>query len=47
MVKTAVAPGRSIPDNLLAAYQALQQEAIVADEELRLLDAWLEDTSAQ
>lgn len=47
VVETAVAPGRSIPDNLLAAYQALQQEAIVADEELRLLDAWLEDTSAQ
>ena len=41
----AVSPARSIPDNLHAVYHLLHQEGIVPEEELTLLDAWLEDTS--
>jgi hypothetical protein len=39
----SVSTGKSVQDNLLAAYQGLRKEGIVPDEELPLLEAWLED----
>jgi len=39
----AVASGRAVEDNLHAAYAALRHINVVADDEVRLLDAWLED----
>jgi hypothetical protein len=39
----AVSPENSVSQNLHAAYVALRREGIVPDEELPLLEAWLED----
>ena len=44
-VVAAVRTESSITDNLLAAYKALHAEGIVQDEELPLLEAWIEDVS--
>lgn len=45
-VGEAVYEGASVAENLLAAYRALLREEIVVAEELRLLEAWLDDLSA-
>lgn len=37
--------GSDIKTNLLAAYQALEKEGIVTNQEIQLLDSWLEDIS--
>lgn len=39
----AVKPGRSIPDNLFNAYEALEADGWVKTAELGILSAWLED----
>lgn len=43
LVSGAISASKSIEDNLGLAYRALRREGIVVDEELRILDAWLEE----
>jgi len=38
-----VSGGKSVSDNLVSVYRDLYEEGIVPDDELSLLDAWLED----
>jgi hypothetical protein len=44
-VSHAVTPGAAIADNLVRAYRELERRKVVAPEELRLLDLWLEGTA--
>ena len=42
-VGAAIQPGRSVGDNLMLAYAALVKAQIVPDQELRVLEFWLQD----
>jgi len=46
LVQAAIAPGDSVAANLRSAYVALAANAIVKNEELPILDAWLDDMGA-
>jgi len=46
LVQDAIAPSRTVAENLRTAYGVLQTNGIVKDDELRILDCWLNDLSA-
>lgn len=46
IVAGALRGGRSIPDDLTDAYEALERATIVSGEELKVLEAWLRDLEA-